>query len=236
MASLSLKVLGAMGLASYVAAYLAVRLRHVSYNRYKIVAVPAAGLPKMPRGFTFQMLGPVELARYAIDVGPEIQARRIADGLQCLAVFDRSGDLAGVAWVGRRAYEEAHLRVRFVLPANAAWDTGLWVPEDKRMGRAFSAVWAAVKIWLHREGLDWTMSTIADYNIPSILAHRRLGAIDLDHILAVRVGRLQIALGARPLMSWAGRSAMPTARPRVRAEADQALSHSTWSAVRPESR
>jgi hypothetical protein len=167
MASLSFKVLGVIGLASYAAAYLAVRLRRISYNRYKIVAVPVTGLPTMPKGFTFRMLGVAELADCTIDVAPDIQARRIADGLQCLAVFDRSGDLAGVIWVGRRAFEESHLRVRFELPANAAWDTGLWVPENKRMGRSFSAVWAAVKTWLHREGLDCRLQHSVDPRAPA---------------------------------------------------------------------
>lgn len=190
----------------------------------------------MPKGFSWRMMNAAELASVAIDVGPDIQAQRFAAGLQCLAVLDRKNELAGVAWVGKRPYEEMHLRVRFVLPPRAAWDTGLWVPEDKRMGRAFSAVWAAMKLWLHHEGLAWTMSTIADYNIRSILAHRRLGSVDVGHVTVLRVGSLQITFGARPLLSVAGRSAMPERKFGLAEGEAQALSHSTWSAVSPESR
>lgn len=212
MAGFSFKVLGAMGLASYAAAYLCVKLRGVSYDRFMLVAVPAADLPAMPKGWTYRMLAPEDLARIAIDVGPQIQAQRFAAGMECLAVFDRKGDLAGVSWLARDAYRERHLEVRFQLPANAAWDTGLWVPQDKRMGRAFAATWAAIRAWLEHEGLDWTLSSIADYNIPSILAHRRLGAKVLGHVVVVRIGRRQFTIGARPFLTLRGCDALPTAR------------------------
>lgn len=210
MASLAFKVLGVIGLASYAAAYVCVKVRRVSYNRFKLIAVPAEALPDMPRGYSFRALDHSELAQFTIDISPEVQAQRFASGLECLAIFDRKDALVGVCWLGRRVHEEGHLHVRFVLPANAAWDTGLWVPEDKRMSRAFSATWAAIKHWLHKEGLEWTLSSIADYNIPSILSHRRLGSRDLGHVTVLRVGSFQITIGARPLLSVRGRSPMPT--------------------------
>lgn len=215
MAGLSFKVLGAIGLASYAAAYLCVQLRHVSYDRFLLIAVPVARLPDMPKGYSYRMLGPDDLAEFAIDIGPEIQAQRFAVGMQCLAIFDRRGELAGVSWLARRAYREGHLHVRFRLPDNAAWDTGLWVPEHKRMGRAFSATWGAIKHWLHGEGLDWTLSSIVDYNIPSILSHRRLGARTLGHVVVLRIGRWQFTVGARPFLTVRGRHAMPTAQLRI---------------------
>lgn len=215
MTGFSFKVLGAMGLASYAAAYACVKLRHVSYDRFLLIAVPAGKLPEMPKGYSHRMLGPEELARFTIDIGPEIQAERFAAGMECLAIFDRRGELAGVSWLAKRAYREGHLQVRFQLPDNAAWDTGLWVPEDKRMGRAFAATWAAIRHWLQREELDWTLSSIADYNIPSILSHRRLGARTLGHVVVVRIGRWQFTIGARPFVTVQGRDAMPTARLKV---------------------
>ena len=157
------------------------------------------------------MLRPVELARHAIDASPENQRERFADGLECLGVFDRGGELAGVIWLGRNIQRDPLLGVRFALPATAAWDTGLWVPEDKRMSRAFSAVWAAVAEWLRREGCEWTMSVIADYNIPSILSHRRLGAHELRTIVTLRVGRLQLTWGAWPIVRVIAPSRLPTA-------------------------
>lgn len=212
MASLAFKVIGAIGLASYAVAYACARLRHVSYHRFKVVAVPASGLPSMPRGYTWRSLPPQELAEHTIDVGPEVQARRFEGGLECLGVFDRSGALVGVTWLGRRSYDEDGFGLRYLLPSQAAWDTGLWVPHDKRMTRAFSAIWAAIGEWLRREGLQWTMSSIVDYNIASILSHRRLGAHVLRWFVVVRLGKLQVTFGAFPVFRLREGTPIPTTR------------------------
>lgn len=215
MAGFSFKVLGTMGLASCAAAYVCVKLRHVSYDRFVLIAVPARGLPEMPRGYSHRMLGLEDLAEFTIDIGPKMQAQRFAAGMECLGIFDRRGELVGVSWLAKRVYHEGHLHVRFQLPDNAAWDTGLWVPEEKRMGRAFAATWGAIRHWLHREGLDWTLSSIADYNIPSILSHRRLGAKTLGHVVVVRIGRWQFTIGARPFVTIKGEGTTPTTRLRL---------------------
>lgn len=199
MASLAFKVIGTIGLASYAIAYLCTKLRHVDYHRFKVVAVPRKGLPSMPRGYSWRVMAPGEVAALGIDVGPKVQADRFTQGLHCIGVFDRKGELAGVSWLARHEGREDHFGVAFDLPPRCAWDTGLWVPEDKRMGRAFAATWAAIGEWLYREGLDWTLSGIADYNIPSILSHRRLGARHVRTLMVVRIGRLQLTLGAWPM-------------------------------------
>jgi hypothetical protein len=209
-AGLAFKVIGTIGLASYAIAYACAKWRHVAYHRFKVVAVPVSGLPKMPRGYEWRTLSPVELSRHAIDASPENQQERFADGLECLGVFDRAGELAGIIWLGRNMQRDPLLGVRFALPAGAAWDTGLWVPEEKRMSRAFSAVWAAAAEWLRREGCEWTMSVIADYNIPSILSHRRLGAHELRTIVTLRFGRFQLTWGAWPFVRWKVAHGLPT--------------------------
>lgn len=208
----SFKVLGLIGLSSYAAAYLSARLSKVAWYRYQLIALPVEALPDLPRGYTARLLDAEALAAQTIDIDRAAQADRFARGLRCLAAFDRNGALAGVTWLGRGTHSESDLNIRYALPANAAWDTGLWVPEEKRMGRAFAATWGATKHWLRREGLEWTMSSIADYNIPSLLSHRRLGSRPLGHVCILRIGRLQITPGARPLISIVGRSATPVVR------------------------
>lgn len=215
MAGLAFKVIGVVGLASYAIAYACAKWRYVSYHRFKVVAVPVDRLPKMPRGYEWRLLSRAELARTTVGANAESQRGFLADGLECLAVFDRAGELSGAIWLGRHVQRDPLLGVRFQLPANASWDTGLWVPEDKRMSRAFSAVWAAAAEWLRREGCEWTMSVIADYNIPSILSHRRLGAHELRSIVAVRIGRLQLTWGARPFLRFDPRRSLPTAQLRA---------------------
>lgn len=211
---LSFKVLGMIGLASYAVAFACSKRRHISYHRYKLIAIPADKLPDMPRGYTYRELGQAELAEYTIDIDGAAQAERFAAGLRCLATFDRHGALAGIAWVARHSHQEGDLRIRYSLPDDAAWDTGLWIPEDKRMGRAFAAVWASMKDWLQREGLRWTMSSIADYNVSSILAHRRLGSTRLRYIVVLRIGSLQLTIGARPMIAVLGKSPIPSVRLR----------------------
>ena len=150
---LSFKVIGMIGLASYATAFICSKRRHLSYHRYKLIAIEAANLPDMPRGYSYRELGPAELAAFPIDIDVAAQSARFAGGLRCLATFDRAGELAGIAWVARHTHHEQDLRIRYDLPPDAAWDTGLWIPEDKRMGRAFSAVWASIKHWLEDQGL-----------------------------------------------------------------------------------
>ena len=215
MAGLAFKVIGAIGLASYAIAYACAKWRNVSYHRFKIVAVPVEALPKMPRGYSWRVVGRAELARHPIDAGPEVQAGRFAEGLECLAVFDAKGSLAGVSWMDKRLHRDPEFRLCFELPPDTAWDTGLWVPEDKRMSRAFSAVWASIGEWLRREGLAWTMSSIADYNVASILSHRRLGARELRTVVVLRVGALQFTFGARPFLRFRSASAVPTVSLRL---------------------
>lgn len=206
---LAFKVLGMTGMASYALAYLCTRLPHISYHRYKLIAVPIERIPDMPRGYACRSLDQAELARHRIDIDVTAQAERFARGLVCLGIFDRHDELIGVTWMGRAVHDEGDMHVRYRLPANAAWDTGMWLREDKRMSRAFSAVWGGMKAWLRQEGLDCTMSSIADYNIPSILSHRRLGSRRLGYISVIRIGRLQYTRGARPSLCMVGRGARP---------------------------
>jgi len=207
---LALKVLGLTGMASYALAYFCTRLPHVSYHRYKLITVPIERIPDMPRGYSCRNLDPAELAGHTIDIDAAAQAERFARGLKCLGIFDRHDELIGVTWMGKAVHVEGDMHVRYVLPANAAWDTGMWLREDKRMSRAFSAVWGGMKAWLRQEGLDCTMSSIADYNIPSILSHRRLGSRRLGYISIIRIGRLQYTRGAKPSLCMVGKGETPT--------------------------
>ncbi len=219
MASVAFKVIGAIGLGSYALAYLCAKRRHIAHHRFRLVAVPVDNLPEMPRGYTWRRLEPGELSRHEIDVGPEVQAERFAAGMQCLGVFGSSGALVGVSWIGTGRQEDPLFGIRYELPAATAWDTGLWVPEDKRMTRAFAALWAAIGEWLRSERLAWTMSSIADYNVASITAHRRLGANELGTITILRLGRLQLSFGARPFLRWRHDVAAPVVRLQVPAVA-----------------
>ena len=173
------KMLGAAGLASYALARLSMHQRWIGWSRKHVVAVPVDALPPMPAGYTVRDMTADELSRHQIDIDGAAQATRFAQGLTCVAAFNRKDQLCGVIWLANGSCVEDGMPVRFVPPADAGFDTGMWIAPSHRLGRAFAALWAGVGAWLSARGLAWSISTIADYNFSSMAAHRRLGMIDL---------------------------------------------------------
>lgn len=196
----TIQMLGVAGLLSYAAARVAARAGMLGYNRYSLVAVPVERMPKMPRGFSVQPLTPAVLVQHEIDVSAEVQATRFAQGLVCLGAFNAKNQLVGVNWIGCGPFVEDEVHVRFSVPTDAGWDTGLWVRPENRMGRGFAALWAGTAEWLHRQGRVWSISRIADYNLPSILSHKRMGGVIVGHVTAIRFFRWQWMAEGRPRM------------------------------------
>jgi hypothetical protein len=191
-------MLGVAGLLSYAAARFAARAGMLGYNRYSLLAVPVEGMPKMPRGFRVDYLDADALAQHQIDVPIEVQATRFAQGLVCLGAFNSKNELVGVNWIGRGPFVEDEVHVRFSVPNDAGWDTGLWVRPEHRLGRGFAALWAGTAEWLQGQGRAWSMSRIADYNLPSILSHKRMGGVIVGHVTAIRFFRWQWMAEGRP--------------------------------------
>jgi hypothetical protein len=196
----TVQMLGLAGMLSYAAARFAARAGMLGYNRYTLVAVPVDGMPKMPRGFRVAVLDAKALAAQEIDVSASVQAARFAQGLTCLGAYNAKDELVGVTWAGTAPFIEDEVHVRFSVPADAGWDTGLWVRPEHRLGRGFAALWAGTADWLRSEGRCWSMSRIADYNLPSILSHKRMGAITIGHITVIRFFRWQWMADGKPRM------------------------------------
>jgi hypothetical protein len=196
----TIQLLGFAGVLSYGAARLAARAGMVGYNRYSLVAVPVQRMPDMPRGFRVAPLDADALAQHLIDVSAEVQVARFARGLVCLGAFNTKNELVGVNWVGCGPFVEDEVHVRFSVPADAGWDTGLWIRPECRMGRGFAALWAGTAEWLRGQGRDWSMSRIADYNLPSILSHKRMGGVIVGHVTAFRLLHWQWMAEGRPRM------------------------------------
>lgn len=204
----SLKTLGMGTALSYGAARLTNNVPWLGYHRYRLLAVPRAGMPKMPGGYRALTLSARDLADHAIDVDNSVQAARFAQGMVCIGAFAGAA-LCGVNWLTTGSFDEDEVRVRYVLPPGAAWDTGLWIPPERRMSRAFAALWAGSAAWLADHDLNWSVSRIADYNLSSLNSHRRMQAVDIKRLLALRVGNMQIILGATPCVARADHGAMP---------------------------
>ena len=195
---IGLKMLGVAGVASYAAARLATKAGIFGYRRFALVSVPLSEMPAMPRGFTVRELTLEILSELPIDVSPEVQADRFAQGLTCLGAFNARDILVGVTWLGTGAYTESIVHVRFAVPQNAAWDTGLWIAPQYRLGRGIAALWAGTAEWMTRHDRQCSISWIADYNLPSLLSHRRMGATTIGHLTAVCFVQWQYIANGEP--------------------------------------
>lgn len=194
----SIQLLGIAGAASYAVGRIAVRSGIFRYYRYAIVATPCAAMPAMPPGWQVRPLSATELADHVIDTPPNVQADRFAQGMTCLGAFNPAGILTGVTWLAPGGMVEDDLHVRFTVPAECCWDTGLWIDPRFRLGRAFVALWAGTAAWMTERGFSHSYSRIADYNLRSILSHKRMGAITLAHYSFVKLGPWQFSSATRP--------------------------------------
>ena len=193
-------MLGVAGLLSYAAARFAARAGMLGYHRYSLIAVPVDGMPGMPRGFRVELLDAAALAQNQIDVPTQVQTTRFAQGLVCLGAFNSKNELVGVNWVVCGPFVEDEVHVRFSVPANACWDTGLWVRPEHRLGRGFAALWAGTADWLRGQGRAYSISRIADYNLPSILSHKRMGGVITGQVTVISAFRWQWMAKGRPRM------------------------------------
>lgn len=199
-------IIGPSGRLSYLFGRACARLPGVTYARHVLITVDAEALPEMPRGYSVRRMTATMLDVVRTDAGPEVRAARLAAGMTCLGAFDRSDALVGVTWIGPGPHDETVLGVRFRLPPGAAWDGGLWIDEERRMSRAFVALWAGMRLWLGNQGLRQSVSSIADYNAASVAAHRRLGARVLGHVAVLRIAGVQMTFaGGMPRVTVGGR-------------------------------
>lgn len=211
----AIKLLGIAGVLSYATARLATKAGIIGYSRYTLVAVPVGGMPKMPRGFRVEPIAPHALAQLQIDASIEEQQRRFAQGLTCLAAYNARNLCVGITWVGTGPFDESMVHLRFIVPETAIWDTGLWIHPDHRLGRAFAALWAGTAQWMQARGRLWSMSWIADYNLPSLLSHRRMQSATVGHITTARFFRWQYMAEGVPKFVRIDRGEPPEMRMHV---------------------
>ncbi|MEE4350223.1 MAG: hypothetical protein V2J26_08340 [Pacificimonas sp.] len=160
-------------------------------HRYAVVRVPVEGMPAMPRGYGVQAAD-AEVLAGRIDAPEDVIAARFAAGLTALAAH-KGDEMVGVNWVTAAPFDEDEVRVRWVPPEGYAWDTGLWIAPERRMTRAFAALWAGTADWLRARGLSGSASRIADYNAASLSSHEAMQAERLGTVTVAGLGAAQIA-------------------------------------------
>lgn len=205
----TIQLLGMLGTFSYVLARAARASGVAAFHRYAIVSQPRERLPAMPAGYRVEALDAAGLAGRGIDAPADVLALRFAAGLTCLAAFNRKDQLVGVIWLGTGRYDEDEVQVSFLLPEGCCWDTGLWIAPKFRLGRAFAALWAGTAEWMAARGLTHSLSRVSDYNLPAILAHKRMGARTLAHHTFIRVGTWQWSTHTRPRLVRGAGDAVP---------------------------
>ncbi len=155
----------------------------------------------MPRAYSVVPIDEPELVRHADALELPLPAirHRMGQGMTCLAAM-RGRSLVGVNFVTQGPFDEDEVAVRFIPPPGAAWDTGLFICPAQRGGRTFAALWAGTADWLATHGLDWSMSRIAHYNLPSLASHRRMGGVEIGTLNALRIGGQQYLFGSDPVL------------------------------------
>lgn len=194
----TLSIIGIAGVASYAFARLAVRTGWVRWYRFALVYLPRGRLPAMPAGYSARELTHEEALAFECGATEEFRHNRLRDGMTCLAVTNRAGTCVAAAWIGTGDCAEDDVALTVRVPPCVAWDTGMWVHPDHRLGRGFAALAAALGEWMERRGIDGSYSRIADYNLASLTAHRRLGAQTIARVGVLGIGRWQWCGAARP--------------------------------------
>lgn len=201
-----------MSSLSYHASRLAAALPGGAFHRYMLVAVPALQMPRRSGVFWTGKVAPADVI--AAGLADAVAVRwRAGQGMTCIGVR-KGASLIAVTWLTLGNFNEDEVWLRFEPPPGAAWDTGMQIAPAARGGRAFSALWSGTRDWLEARDHGWSMSRIADYNLPSRRAHARLGAVEVGSVNVARIGRWQCALGASPSLARVG-GPRAVVRPRL---------------------
>lgn len=192
-------------------------------HHYLFLAQPLAGQAAgqaKSRHFTVRPLEAADPALNSLPLDRAVLDYRFGQQAAATGAFD-GARLAAVVWYTPGPYEEDEVRAHYTpLPAGrAAWDFGVYVAPDYRVGRAFASVWAGAAAAMRQRGIDWTLSRVNVINAASVAAHRRLGAVVIGRAVFMRLGRVQIAVSN--CWPWLHMGCGPGSRPRYRLRAPE---------------
>ena len=173
-------------------------LRHLRVGRahcYLFVCQPVT--TTMDRRFLARNLTCRILQDHDFDLLPDQQSAleyRISQNAIAVGAFVDDSPVATL-WYTLGAYVEDEVRAMYTpLPAGqAAWDFGVEVAPQFRVGRTFFTLWAAAMDTMSARGCKFSFSRINAVNTASVQAHKRLGAMTIGHANFVIIGNLQIA-------------------------------------------
>ncbi|MBA4141420.1 MAG: hypothetical protein H0X43_00105 [Nitrosospira sp.] len=171
--------------------------------RYYFIAQPVATTSLLPpgRGKAVRVL-PIYEHDEIIGQFPRpatVIHERFKQGAQCLVAL-KEERFIGFIWLLLGSYQEDEIRARYTpLPAGkAAWDFDVYVAPQFRVGLTFPRLWDTANQVLTENNILWSCSRISAYNIGSLGAHARLGALSLGSTIFFCAGRWQVTLASIP--------------------------------------
>lgn len=120
---------------------------------------------------------------------------RFSQETECLLV-KQDNELAGCSWFSHKQYIEDEVRCTFdfsSLPEHV-WDYDIYIFPKYRLSRMFMRMWGEAEKQLTEKGFKYSLSRITAYNISSIKAHERLGAIKINWVCFFNVLGLQLMI------------------------------------------
>lgn len=169
--------------------------------RYTLVAQRVSDLPSLPshRGKSIEVyeISAVDplLSGLSADLSEDVLRFRKKQNSVCLAAFTKN-IIIGCVWLCFGTYCEDEVRCRFspLSDEGASWDFGLYIRPEYRNSVAFSKIWQAVKEYLQKRGVGWSISRISAFNPHSINSHARAGAILLGNVTYFCAGPYQLTI------------------------------------------
>lgn len=181
--------------------------------RYRFYAQPVPPVPERPLRMGKQevrQLRPGDPAFQDLPLDDAVLAYRFGQGAVCHAITE-DGHAVACLWFCFERYVEDMVRATYGMdPADrTAWDFDVYVAPSHRAGRTFARLWQAGNAYLREQRVDWSLSRISAYNIPSITSHERLGARMVGRASFLWLGPVQImvsSLSPRVHLSWRSKS------------------------------
>ncbi|MEX2455418.1 MAG: hypothetical protein WD470_11980 [Rhodospirillaceae bacterium] len=171
--------------------------------RYYIVAqpVPPGDLlpPRRGRAISVRELRPGDPAFAGLPLDETVLAFRFRQDVVCLGAF-QEGTVIGCLWLAFGAFEEDEVRCIFALEpaATTAWDFDVYLRPEARLGFAFLRLWDEANRILRARGAIWSVSRISAFNPGSLASHRRMGAVRIASLTALKGPRRQFVLSSIP--------------------------------------
>lgn len=191
---------------------------------YRFYGLPVPAVDELqaarPGKVTYRRIGRDEPILTALELEQEMLDFRFDQGAICFGAV-KEGELIGAVWFTLGPFDEDEARCRYIPQPEdrTAWDFGVFVTPEHRLGLTFHRLWQEVFRYLAGHDRNWSLSRISAYNPGSLAAHERLGSRYVGKARFLRLGRVQLMWSHLP--PYFHISFSESARPVFRLKAPQ---------------